>query len=54
MKKHMIPPYIAGAAGVLLLVWLAVSFFDVALNNIHGAQYMPLNFFTLLAEGVTQ
>lgn len=52
MKKYMIPPIIAGAVGVLVLAWLIISFFDVALNNIHGAQYMPLNFFTLLAEGL--
>ena len=38
----------------LLLAWLTISFFDIALNNIHGAQYLPLNFFALLAEGVTQ
>lgn len=51
MNRYNIIPYTAGAVCVLLLGWFLVSCFDVAINNIHGANYLPLNLFNFL-EGV--
>jgi len=47
VNKYNIIPYTAGALSALLLSWFAISFFDVAFNNINGANYLPFNFFTL-------
>jgi hypothetical protein len=50
MNKYNIIPYTAGTVCTLLLGWFIVSFLDVAANNIHGAVYLPFNFFEMRSK----
>ena len=43
--------YFTGAAVALLWAWFIISFADVVINNTNGANYLPFNFFEMLAGG---